>query len=121
MAAIYGHKWTSSFGEADTDETWARGLCGLTQTELAHGLKGCVIRSKDRLRYDDEDWPPTLGEFRGMCTYERCRPVYHHVIPILEYKREELTAEQRRSIINDLCHSAGLPEKYPQREPGEDG
>lgn len=121
MAAIYGHSWVSSYGPVDADDTWARGLAGLTAAEIAHGLKSCIIRSRDRLRYGDEDWPPTLGEFRAMCAYEKHRPAYHQAAARVEYWPDKLTPEQQRDIINGLCRSAGLPEKYPVREPGEDG
>lgn len=62
MAAIYGHRWTSGFGEDPqgvTGDTWAAGLSGLTGRDLARGLEACVAAS--------DPWPPTLPEFRGMC------------------------------------------------------
>lgn len=59
MVKIYGHRWTSSFGESD-DGTWAHGLRGLTAEQIALGLSRCVERG--------EAWPPTLPEFRALCT-----------------------------------------------------
>ncbi len=59
MAKIYGHRWTASFGDSD-DGTWAKGLRGLTGEQIALGLSRCVERG--------EAWPPTLPEFRALCT-----------------------------------------------------
>jgi hypothetical protein len=58
MAKIYGHRWTSSFGEAD-DGTWLTGLRDLLPEELAVGLRACIKR--------EDDWPPVLPEFRRLC------------------------------------------------------
>ena len=58
MAKIYGHKWTSSFGEAD-DGTWLQGLQGLHPPQLAVGLRRCLDR--------EDPWPPNLPEFRRLC------------------------------------------------------
>lgn len=63
MAEIYGHRWTSAYGDdPDADGaagTWAKGLSGVTGTQLADGLKACVVAS--------DPWPPTLPAFRAMC------------------------------------------------------
>lgn len=66
MTEIYGHKWTSSFGEKDQG-TWLRGLQGLAPDQLAAGL-GEALRSED-------PWPPTLPQFYGMCKPRK--PSYH--------------------------------------------
>lgn len=58
MTMIYGHKWTSSYGETD-DGTWRSGLAGITPEGVAHGLRKCVAKGLG--------WPPTLPEFREMC------------------------------------------------------
>lgn len=68
MSHLYGHKWSSAFGEAaadaqgeltETASTWARGLYGLQGAELARGLEQCVNRK--------DPWPPSLPEFRALC------------------------------------------------------
>lgn len=62
MAAIYGHRWVSSFGADPAGvggDTWAAGLAGLTGPQLADGLRAAVASS--------DPWPPTLPEFRAMC------------------------------------------------------
>lgn len=63
MAEIYGHRWTTSYGDdANPDGaagTWAKGLAGISPAQLADGLKACIASS--------DPWPPTLPEFRAMC------------------------------------------------------
>lgn len=68
MAAIFGHRWTSSFGDSAEDstgvltvagETWRRGLAGLAEMQIGVGIEACIAAS--------EPWPPTLPEFRAMC------------------------------------------------------
>ena len=60
MQAIYGHRWTSGFGETDIDGTWLIGLRDLAPPMIAAGLEACI-----KLRADS--WPPTLPEFRRLC------------------------------------------------------
>lgn len=55
---IYGHKWTSSFGEKD-DGTWLKGLSDVSVEQIKHGL--------EKIRVSDEGWPPSLPEFRTLC------------------------------------------------------
>ncbi len=63
MAEIYGHRWTSAYGDDSGPDgaagTWAKGLAGVTMKQVADGLKACVVSS--------DPWPPTLPEFRAMC------------------------------------------------------
>jgi len=59
MTRIFGHRWTSAYGEMD-DSTWQRGLRGLTPSQIGYGLTACIRRA--------EPWPPTLPEFRSLCT-----------------------------------------------------
>lgn len=61
MGQLYGHRWLSSYGEAD-DGTWLAGLQGVTPEQLAIGVQHCVQRG--------ESWPPSMPEFRS-----RCRPL----------------------------------------------
>lgn len=58
MIEMYGHKFTSSFGEQPND-TWARALSDMTGHEIATGLHACFER--------EDNWPPTLPEFITMC------------------------------------------------------
>lgn len=62
MAAIYGHRWTSAYGDNPNGlagDTWAAGLNGLSPRHLACGLEACVVNS--------DPWPPALPEFRATC------------------------------------------------------
>ncbi|QBQ54947.1 hypothetical protein [Nitrosococcus wardiae] len=66
MTQIYGHKWSSSYGDStdqgkltETARTWKKGLRGITGEQIAHGLARCLER--------DDPWPPTLPEFRVLC------------------------------------------------------
>ena len=62
MAEIYGHRWTSAYGDdagGSAGQTWAKGLAGLTPRQIGHGLD-VAIASPD-------DWPPSLPAFRAMC------------------------------------------------------
>jgi hypothetical protein len=62
MAAIYGHRWVSSYGENPAGlggDTWAAGLSDLPGVALARGIEACIAAA--------DPWPPTLPEFRSMC------------------------------------------------------
>ena len=69
---MYGHRWTSNYGSED-DGTWRKGLAGLTPAQIGAGLVKCLER---RPTSGEEDWPPTLNEFRDMCLPEKV-PHYH--------------------------------------------
>lgn len=81
MAEIYGHRWTSAYGDdagASAGQTWARGLSGLAPAQIASGLDS-VLASAD-------EWPPTLPQFRAMC----------FGIPALAAVRAEIEAKDTR-------------------------
>lgn len=63
MAEIYGHRWSSAYGEDSSLDgaagTWAKGLAGVTPAQVAAGLNACIASS--------DPWPPTLPEFRAKC------------------------------------------------------
>ena len=62
MAALYGHGWTSQYGDDpsnDAARTWASALAGLTGEQLATGLRACVA--------EGGEFPPSAPRFRGMC------------------------------------------------------
>lgn len=58
MAEIYGHRWTSAFGDTPT-ATWSAGLAEFTPRQIGNGLANCLAK---RL-----EWPPTLTEFCLLC------------------------------------------------------
>jgi hypothetical protein len=88
MIEMYGHKFTSSYGEVPSD-TWSRALSGATAADLAQGVKACFQRQ--------DTWPPTLPEF-----VEMCRPAARSLYfadgakslpppqPSLEYAEEQI-------------------------------
>ncbi len=59
MTQVYGHKWTSSFGEFDQDDTWGKGLADLSLDQIKTGFVSCLD--------SDQEWPPTLPQFRQFC------------------------------------------------------
>lgn len=62
MTEIYGHRWTSAYGEdaaGSAGKTWARGLSGVAPAQIAAGLEEALVSA--------DDWPPTLPRFRAMC------------------------------------------------------
>lgn len=60
LAAMFGHKWTSTFGEeVDPTGVWLTCLQDLTTQQLADGLSS-IARS-------GREWPPGAPEFRALC------------------------------------------------------
>lgn len=62
MAAMYGHTWTSAYGDNPgglAADTWATALSGLTADQLATGLRSCVA--------EGGEFPPSAPRFRAMC------------------------------------------------------
>lgn len=62
MAEVYGHRWTSAYGDdagKGAGLTWAKGLAGLVPAQIGRGLELAVVSA--------EPWPPTLPEFRALC------------------------------------------------------
>ena len=72
MTAIYGHRWTSQYGDCNAAmEIWQKGLSDLTAEELGAGLRAMLNR--------DDPWPPSLPEFRGLCKPPRRDPAHKFV------------------------------------------
>lgn len=62
MAEVYGHRWTSAYGDdagKGAGLTWAKGLAGMPPVSVARGLEAAIVSA--------EPWPPTLPEFRALC------------------------------------------------------
>lgn len=82
MAEIYGHRWTSAYGDNPNEGaalTWAKGLAGVSTQQVASGLGACIASA--------DPWPPTLPEFRARCLS----------IPTLPAVRAELQGNGDRS------------------------
>lgn len=97
MVGMYGHKWESQYG-AEVSATWVMGLSDISGDELSAGLRGCLKRSEGSRRSGDEDWPPTLGEFRILC-----RPTpYPYRNTQLSLPAPKLSDEQKAEIRADM-------------------
>lgn len=62
MAALFGHTWTSAYGDnprSIAGAEWARTLAGLSRAEVEAGLDVC--------RVVGAEWPPSAPRFRAMC------------------------------------------------------
>ncbi len=95
MASIYGHRWLSSYGPTDADDTWLRGLADLTPAELAIGLRACVQFARTNALAGDVDWPPTLGEFRHRC--HSSLPASH--VEYVALPAPQMTEEEKQAAI----------------------
>lgn len=58
MTAMYGHKFTSTYGES-AHETWVTVLIGITGRQIADGLNACLENYPE--------WPPGAAQFRALC------------------------------------------------------
>lgn len=97
---MYGHKWTSQYGDHDADHTWSLGLRGLSSAQLGFGLGMCLKMSRHRVQFGEEDWPPTLGQFRAWCLQKSSPPLKQ---PLLPYKA--LSGEDRARAL-EACRAA---------------
>jgi hypothetical protein len=99
MSHLYGHKFTSAFGETaiangdltEVAKTWASGLRGVTGEQIAKGLHAICARS--------DAWPPTLPEFRAACIGKAVNEFGLDYVP--EYYRTEPVREQSRLLSSD--------------------
>ena len=100
LAEMYGHRWTSSYGADDRNGTWRKGLAGLTPQQIGAGLIACLKR---RPRDGDEDWPPTLNEFRAMCLPPVTNPIHRDFIalpkPVVDPQVIEDSIAKIRSML----------------------
>jgi len=58
LTEIYGHKWTSSYGEIP-NKTWINGLLFIDPENIKKGLTE-LLKNKS-------EWPPSLPEFINLC------------------------------------------------------
>jgi hypothetical protein len=59
MTKLYGHKWSSSYGDKDDGNLWLATLGELSPADLMKGLRGCANNG--------HAWPPSAPEFKAMC------------------------------------------------------
>ena len=104
LGHIYGHKFTSTYGETAYDncelteaaKTWASGLRGLTGEQIANGLRECVDCG--------EAWPPTLPEFVKMCKGSSLNGFGLDYVP--ECYREAPIVDESRLLSSDQREAA---------------
>jgi len=62
MASMFGHKWTSSYGDqVDPEKVWQASLKGISQDQIKRALNLLAKRG--------DEWPPSAPEFRSLCLY----------------------------------------------------
>lgn len=79
MGGLYGHTWTSAYGDnprSVAGAEWSRTLAGLNREQVDTGIDAC--------RAEGAEWPPSAPRFRAMCLG----------IPTLARVRLELTRGQ---------------------------
>lgn len=93
MAMVYGHRWVSSYGEAD-DGTWLSGLHDVTTDQIGAGLEKC--------RTSKEGWPPTLPEFRAMCLPVKRDPIHRDAVRLPCPPQDPEVAEKHLQAAKDM-------------------
>ena len=94
MNEMYGHQWASQQGDEPND-TWAKGLVGITPVQYGAGLRALLTRS--------EKWPPNLIEFRQLCTGYDPESWRHRA----ERQNNEVLAIDKESHKTDAAQVAG--------------
>jgi hypothetical protein len=104
---MYGHRWTSNYG-AEDDGTWRKGLAGLTPEQIGQGLVKCLERKPPP---GEEDWPPTLTEFRAMCLPEVVPAIHRDYValprPAVDPERIQQHIVTMREMLKNACHGSG--------------
>lgn len=96
MTEMYGHRWTSSFGDIPKpDSAWAIVLKGLSGQQLANGLNVLVHKG------DEYDWPPPANVFRSLCLQMPGLPTED------EAWEQALRGEYRHEIIRIAAEKTG--------------
>lgn len=97
MAMMYGHRWSSNYGTED-DGTWRKGLAGLAPEQIGAGLVKCLVR---KAAPGEEDWPPTLNEFRSMCMPERVPAIHRDYIALPKPPLDKDMVEKSLATIKE--------------------
>lgn len=87
LQARYGHKWSTAIEgiEKVAVTEWAEGLAGLSGEQIKTGLDTW-----------DNDWPPSMPEFKNACLKKQVNEFGLNYVP--EYYREN---RQERLIESD--------------------
>lgn len=122
LAEIYGHKLTSSYGEALPD-AWRTELEGMRPEQIKRGLQQCVDSKNP--------WPPSLPEFVDWChgagTDWQHNTAAYRPIPKnrrLEHKCDPEKAREALNAMKSACgsgaYSRRVAEKEPENQPAPD-
>lgn len=95
LTQMYGHRWTSAYGETDAEGIWQRVLQDLTPQQLAAGLDALVRKG--------EAWPPTAPEFRALCEHASLRA---YGLPEPDQAFKEAVHNSHRPTEAKWSHSA---------------
>lgn len=60
MTHRFGYRWTRQYGSTPSPQ-WARDLAGLTDVQVTRGLEW--------VKTSGATWPPSLPEFRHVCSH----------------------------------------------------
>jgi len=98
MTEIYGHRWTSSFGD-EPNESWCRCFSGVAPEAIGAGLNSLLDR--------EDNWPPTAIEFRNLCAghddqaWERqC----HRIVDLSSLLSHKRTPEQTEAALEHIAN-----------------
>ena len=112
MGSMYGHRWTSSFGDSvDPDRVWAATLAGLNEAQVRYGMRQCVAQG--------HEWPPSAPEFRKLCTGTSDVSWEHKRVEAADRERASRTlthqpsADERKRIarqhMDQIRRTLGMP------------
>ena len=97
MAEIYGHRWTSSYGDKP-NETWAKALGRFSFEQIRMGL--------NKMLEKNIEWPPTLTEFIAHCKPEVRDPAHvTYQLPKLRNNSKEV-ADQNINKLKEIMGEA---------------
>ena len=97
MAEIFGHRWTSSFGESPS-KAWTDALRQMPNDDMARGVT--------YLTNGDSVWPPTLPEFKAVCRPPNV-PAAHKSFP--SYKPHERNKDLAMKSLAECRRILGVP------------
>jgi hypothetical protein len=115
MAGIYGHLWTSAFGDDANSKTgllWARGLGGFNPMQVKRGLDACLVAGKPH--------PPSLPEFRALCLGSDPPPAKVDPVDVARkwHADDELYDRLHVERFNAMARDLGIPEGHLLRYRG---
>lgn len=90
MARMYGHKWSSAFGdEIDPGNVWATVLHDCDIEKIRHGFRKCMEQGLE--------WPPSAPEFRRLCLDQSEVSWEHKRIEAADRERQRVALQDLRN------------------------